>query len=278
VIADGRRGARVPLRQRTILALGGHEFSRKRGNEAIRDYMLALADATVPRVCLLPTASGDPAEQIAAFRSSLSGSRCELSHVSLFRLETESVDLERHLLSQDLIYVGGGSMLNLLAIWRAHRIDDVLRECWERGIVLAGQSAGAMCWFEGGVTRSAGSARVVSGLGLVPGVLSVHYHRDDDRRAALLGAVADGERHGYGIDDAAGILISGCEPAASISARKGAAAWVVTRDAAGRAEETEMASVPLPSPRPAIDEIPDEVIEMRALRRAVARRGAGSRR
>ena len=133
-----------PLRSRTILALGGHEFTRKRGNEAIRDYMLALAGAVEPRVCLLPTASGDPAEQIAAFRSSLGRSPCRLSHVSLFRLETESVDLERHLLAQDLIYVGGGSMLNLLAIWRAHGIDRVLRRCWERGIVLAGQSAGAM--------------------------------------------------------------------------------------------------------------------------------------
>ena len=80
-----------------------------------------------PRVCLLPTASGDPADQIAAFRSSLGGRGCELSHVSLFRLEAEAVDLAAHLLAQDLIYVGGGSMLNLLAIWRAHGIDEILR-------------------------------------------------------------------------------------------------------------------------------------------------------
>ena len=73
----------------TILALGGHEFSRKRGNEAIRDYMLALAEGPEPRVCLLPTASGDPAEQIAAFRASLGGLDVRLSHVSLFRLEAD---------------------------------------------------------------------------------------------------------------------------------------------------------------------------------------------
>ena len=158
---SGRRPTARPVAPgaRTILALGGHEFSRKRGNEALRDYMLALADGPRPKVCLLPTASGDPADQIAAFRASLGGLQCELSHVSLFRLETEAVDLADHLLAQDLIYVGGGSMLNLLAIWRAHGIDDVLRRCWERGVVMVGQSAGAMCWFEWGITRSAGSAR-----------------------------------------------------------------------------------------------------------------------
>ena len=156
------RSAAVTPGSRTILALGGHEFSRKRGNEALRDYMLALADGPRPKICLLPTASGDPADQIAAFRASLGGLSCELSHVSLFRLETEAVDLADHLLAQDLIYVGGGSMLNLLAIWRAHGIDDVLRRCWERGVVMAGQSAGAMCWFEWGDhplgrSRSAGA-------------------------------------------------------------------------------------------------------------------------
>jgi dipeptidase E len=272
------RSGPMPPGRRTILALGGHEFSRKRGNEAIRDYLLALADGPEPRVCLLPTASGDPADQIAAFRSSLNGQPCELSHVSLFRLEHEVVDLAAHLLSQDLIYVGGGSMLNLLAIWRAHGIDEVLRRCWERGIVLAGQSAGAMCWFEWGVTRSAGPARLAPGLGLVPGILSVHYHRDPDRRRTLLDQVAVRHQVGYGIDDGAGILIRGTEVRASISAREDAASWRLTPDGRGRATEARMEAAPLPSPRPAIDEIPDEVIEMRELRRVAARRAAWSRR
>jgi dipeptidase E len=271
-------GPPVPPGRRTILALGGHEFSRKRGNEAIRDYMLALADGPEPRVCLLPTASGDPADQIAAFRASLSGQPCSLSHVSLFRLEEEAVDLESHLLSQDLIYVGGGSMLNLLAIWRAHGIDRVLRRCWERGVVLAGQSAGAMCWFEWGVTRSAGPARLAPGLGLVPGILSVHYHRAPDRRRTLLNEVASRHQPGYGLDDGAGILIRGRKVSVSIAGREHAGAWRVAPDGRGRAAETRMAVAPLPSPRPAIDETPDEVIELRELRRVAARREAWSRR
>lgn len=256
------------LESRTILALGGHEFSRKRGNEAIRNYMLALVGdrGREQRVCLLPTASGDPAEQITAFRTSLNGLRCTLSHVSLFRLESESVDLARHLLSQDLIYVGGGSMVNLLAVWRAHGIDEILRECWQRGVVLAGQSAGAMCWFEWGVTRSAGAARLAPGLGLVPGILSVHYHRDPDRRHTLLDEVARSGIAGYGIDDGAGVVVRGAGAAAAISAHDDAFAWRVSPDGRGRALEARMASRTLTAPRPAIDEVPDAVHELRAVR------------
>ncbi len=270
------RSAPVAPGSRTILALGGHEFSRKRGNEALRDYMLALADGPRPKVCLLPTASGDPADQIAAFRASLGGLPCELSHVSLFRLETEAVDLADHLLAQDLIYVGGGSLLNLLAIWRAHGIDDVLRRCWERGVVMVGQSAGAMCWFEWGITRSTGAARPAPGLGLIAGTLSVHYHRDPDRRSRLLEQVAELGITGYGVDDGAGILICGTEIRGAVSAREDAAAWRVSVDEGGRAGEVRMAAAPLPSPRPAIDELPDAVVEMRELRKVAARRGAGS--
>ena len=268
------------MARRTILALGGHEFSRKLGNEAIRDYILALAPGPKPRICLLPTASGDPEDQITAFRASLGGLRCELSHLSLFRLEHEAVNLAPYLRAQDLIYVGGGSMVNLLAIWRAHGIDEILRDCWSHGVVLVGQSAGAMCWFDWGVTRSAGAARLVAGLGLVPGILSVHYHRDPERRRTLLDAVAERHIPGHGIDDGAGVIIRGRALTASVSARADAAAWRVTPDGRGRARETRLEAVQLPSPRPAIDEAPAAVIEMRSLRaaRLAASRGAWSRR
>lgn len=262
----GEDGASAPG-ARTILALGGHEFSRKRGNEALRDYMLSLtAHAENPRVCLLPTASGDPDDQISAFRTSLAGLPCRISHVSLFRLEHESIDLIRHLLAQDLIYVGGGSMVNLLAIWRAHGIDQVMRQAWEQGTVMVGQSAGAMCWFEWGITRSVGSASLAPGLGFIPGVLSVHYHRDADRREALLAAVRERGLEGHGIDDGAGILIRDRRVVTSVSAREEAGAWVVAPDADGGVSETRMEATPLASPRPAIDERPDELHEWRAVR------------
>jgi dipeptidase E len=259
----------LPLAERTIVALGGHEFSRKKGNEAIRDHILEITGGDERRrlrVCLLPTASGDPTDQIAAFRSSFAGMRCSLSHVSLFRLETEAIDLTAHLLGQDLIYVGGGSMLNLLAVWRAHGIDEVLVECWRRGVVLAGQSAGAMCWFECGVTRSAGMAKFAPGLGVVPGVLSVHYHRDADRRRTLLDQSAARGVRGYGIDDGAGIVIRGADVAEAFTGHEGAAVWRVEPDGKAGATESAVAMQLLDSPRPAIDEIPDEVFELRAVR------------
>jgi dipeptidase E len=251
--------------RRLILALGGHEFTRRRGNEAIVEYLLTLAPPE-PRVCLLPTASGDAEDQIRAFRGTLGDRAGEVSHVSLFRLEHEVVRLREHLLAQDLIYVGGGSLVNLLAVWRAHGIDEILLEAWRNGTILCGQSAGAMCWFESGISRSAGGAALVDGLGVVPGVLCVHYHRDADRREALLASAWGQGLAGYGVDDGAGLVIRGNRVSGAISAHDGAGAWRVERGPTGAAREVALEPMTLPSPRPAIDELPSEVVELRAVR------------
>ena len=110
--------------------------------------------------------------------------------LSLFRLRDLRVPLRELVLSQDAIYVGGGSLRNLLALWREHDLDALLREAWEAGIVLAGLSAGAMCWFEGGITMSAGAPEAVTGLGLIPGSLSVHRDSEPERLPAYHDAVA----------------------------------------------------------------------------------------
>ena len=271
----------VPVRPdaRVILALGGHEFTRRRGNEAIVAYMLALAPSN-PRICLLPTASGDAADQIAAFRDLFRDRDADVSHVSLFRLEHERLALREHLLAQDLIYVGGGSMVNLLAIWNAHGVAEILLEAWRRGTILAGQSAGAMCWFDHGISRSAGRASVVEGLGIVEGTLSVHYHRDPDRRDVLLNAVRAGHRPAYGADDGAGLLIRDRTVAAAISGAEGAGAWRVDAGEDGEPVEIGLDPAPLASPRPAIDDVASEVTELRRVResRAGMRRAAGLRR
>ncbi|MGH2953593.1 MAG: Type 1 glutamine amidotransferase-like domain-containing protein [Solirubrobacterales bacterium] len=273
------RSLPVPPDKRLILALGGHEFSRRAGNEAIRDYMLALTGADRPSVCLLATASGDPAEQITMFRRSLGETRAELSQVSLFRLESEPVELREHLLAQDLIYVGGGSMVNLLAVWRAHEVDAILRAAWERGTVVVGQSAGAMCWFERGITRSAGMPMVAVGLGLVPGLLSVHHSRDPGRRRALRDAVLEHRTWGIGLDDQAGVLIRGGEIADAISARRGACVRWLEPYGTGGVRQALLSSTQLSDPRPAIDEVDDAVRELRRVRWSrTASAGAWSRR
>ena len=153
--ADGG-GGRSTAR---ILALGGHDFTSRPPDRAVCELMLRLATERAggrPRICILPTASGDTSEQIGRFYAAFCERPCEPSDLSLFRLGRRPMALRDHLLAQDLIYVGGGSLLNLLAVWEAHEISAILSLAWRQGIVLAGQSAGAMCWFEVGITKSSG--------------------------------------------------------------------------------------------------------------------------
>ena len=258
----------VPLERRRIFAIGGHEFSRSTGNEALRDYILGMVESDNPRVCLVPTASGDPDDQIGAFARSLGEAGSDPSHLSLFRLEGRARSVRQQLLSQDVIYVGGGSLLNLLAIWRTHGLDRIMGEAWERGIVLCGQSAGAMCWFEFGITSSTGAASARRGLGLLPGSLCVHYGRDPERRGAFREAVAFGIPAGYGLDDGAGILFRGTEMAEAVSARPGARVLRVEPSDGARSSETSVPVHTLRDPRPALDDPLDELVELRHTRAA----------
>jgi peptidase E len=246
-----------------IVALGGHEFRARPGDLAIVRHLLELTGAERPRVCLLPTASGDPQEGIASFHSVLARHECEPSHISLFRLERERVDLREHLLEQDLIYVAGGSMLNLIAIWQAHGLDRVLMDAWGSGVLLAGQSAGAMCWFEQGITASGGSPEPAGGLGLLSGTLSVHHGRDPHRRAALLAGIAAGSLPGgYALDDGAGLLFEGTRPVEAFAGTRGARVLRVEPGV-----ERELHPIPL---RPELQPVDPAIAERRALRRMKA--------
>ena len=186
---------------RRILALGGHDFDRRAGNDAICDLIVALAERPRPRICLLPTASGDPQEQITRFRRAFAERDCVPEVISLFRLGERPVDLREELLAQDVVYAGGGSMLNLAAVWRAHGLDEILRECWSEGVLICGQSAGAMIWFEAGITSSQGDPAPAAGFGLLPGSVCVHYLSEPARRRRFLRAIAAGELHaGLGLE------------------------------------------------------------------------------
>jgi peptidase E len=205
--------------------MGGGGFTMEPDNPALDDYVLSLAVAAEPRVLFLPTASGDPAVQIAAFNTRFERRRCQATHLSLFRLHDMKRSLADVVLSQDIVYVGGGSMRNLLALWRAHGLDDVLREAWHRGIVLAGISAGAMCWFEGGVTKSSGPPAPISGLGLLPGSLTVHADGEPERLPVWLDAVRSGALPGgWAADDGVGLLFRGRRLERVVSSRPGAMA------------------------------------------------------
>jgi dipeptidase E len=225
--------------RRRILAMGGGGFTMEERSPALDRLVLTLTGRPVPRICFLPTASGDGREQTTRFYERFSPWPCEPSVLSLFHLGRDRiVDPARHLLAQDAIYVGGGSMRNMLAVWREHGIDEAMREAWEQGIVLAGLSAGAMCWFEGGVTMSGGAPRPAPGLGLLPGSMSVHLDGEPGRLPAYREAVAAGALpDGYAVDDCAALLYAGTRLSGCVTSRAGARVIEVRADGAGATHE-----------------------------------------
>ena len=257
--------------------MGGGGFSMEAEPSVLDDYVLSLAPAREPRVCLLPTAGGDSEEQIRRFRIAFGDRLCTTSVVSLFRLGHEPLPLREHLLAQDVIYVGGGSMINLLALWRAHGLDAILREAWQAGIVLAGLSAGSMCWFEGGITKGLGRPVAAAGLAFLPGSNSVHYDGEPDRRPAFLEAIASGALPaGYGVDEGVGLLFRGTRLAEVVASREGLRVRAYRVDAVeGAAREHELEPRVLAgrdhTPPGAVPHDIGELRLLRAARRRMAR-------
>jgi dipeptidase E len=230
---------------RRIVAMGGGGFSASPGDPELDRYVLAQATSTTPRICLLPTASGDPDDQIQRFYRAFHDLDCVPSHLSLFRLGTRRVDIRRRLLSQDIIYVGGGSLANLLAIWRVHEVDDILYEAWRREIVLCGISAGSMCWFRAGVTSSHGAPQAVDGLGFLPYSNSVHWHSEPERRLVFLGSIRSGTiGPGFAVDDGAALLFAGTELVEAVRTQRSAGAWFVDHDEQAPLECGELSPPP----------------------------------
>jgi peptidase E len=205
--------------ERQIVAFGGGGFSMESGNPLLDDYVLGLTKAERPRVCFLPSASGDADHYVVRFYRAFAAHRCEASHISLFRREQGPSDLRRHLLSQDLIYVGGGSVVSLLGVWRAHGIDSILREAWEAGVILCGLSAGSLCWFEEAVSGFHGEPRRLRGMGLLPFSNCVHYERNGERSEAYRRFLREGMCGGYAAEDGAALHFTGEELSQVVASR-----------------------------------------------------------
>lgn len=203
--------------------MGGGGFTMQDREPALDRLVLTLTGRAVPKICFMPTASGDPREQTTRFYERFGSWPCEPTVLSLFHLARDRLDPRQHLLAQDAIYVGGGSMRNMLAVWREHGVDGAMRTAWERGIVLAGLSAGAMCWFEGGISASGGAPAVVRGLGILEGSLSVHLDGEPERWAVYRAAVASGALPaGYAVADGAGLVFEGVALHECVASRAGA--------------------------------------------------------
>jgi dipeptidase E len=242
----------MSVRPPQIVAFGGGGFSMEWGNPLLDDHVLALTGVERPRVCFLPTASGDADHYVVRFYRAFPASRCQPSHISLFRRETGVGDPRAHLLEQDLIYVGGGSLVSLLGTWHAHGIDEALRDAWLAGVVMCGGSAGSLCWFTDALSSfHEGPPRQLKGMGFLPCSNAVHYADEPGRRSAFLQAVASGMPAGYGVGDAAALHFVGTELAEVVSSRCGARARFVCADGESGVSETDLPVRYLGEPVPA---------------------------
>jgi len=189
--------------RKQIVAMGGGSFSAEPEGSRLDAYVLALSGQPRPKICFLPTASGDAAVYITKFYEAF-GERAQATHLGLFGRPRP--DMAAVLTGQDIIYVGGGNTANMLAVWRVHGVDRMLREAWEHGVILTGVSAGMICWFEAGVTDSFGPlAALRDGLGFLPGSACPHYDGEKDRRPTYHGLVRAGFPAGYAADDGAAL-------------------------------------------------------------------------
>jgi peptidase E len=211
--------------ERHIVAIGGFD-----GEAELVDYVLGLTGASRPKVRFLGTATGDDVRAAELFFEQWPATKCEPANVPLFGVPDHP---NARLLEADAIIVSGGNTANMLAVWRVHGVDATVRQAWEGGAVLAGWSAGAICWFESGVTDSFGAELdPLNGcLGLLAGSMCPHYDGEERRRPVYTQLVQDGElAPGIAADDHVGLHFVGTELAEAVTSAPGHAAYRVDRD------------------------------------------------
>jgi peptidase E len=234
----------VPADEPTILATSG---GIKRGSWTSIEFAplieygfdLAGVSGRPPRLCLVATAGGDPAQWITWFYEAGRAAGVEVSHLNLFPMPNVG-DIGSFLAEADVIWVGGGSVANLLAVWRLHGLDTIFPTLWRDGVVLGGVSAGSLCWHVGGTTDSFGPdlRPVTNGLALLPYSNGVHYDSEAQRRPLFQRLIADGTLpDGYATDDGVGLVYRGTELVEAVSEIKGKSAFRVSRQGDEAIEE-----------------------------------------
>lgn len=214
-----------------IVALGGGGFSTEPDNPMLDDFILSLAPRQPAKICFVPTASADSEAYLVKFYRAFSG-RAIPTDLTIFDPKTlprrpeHTVDIPGYVAEQDIIYVGGGNTANLLAIWRAHGLDRILREAWMQGKILCGISAGMICWFQDGLTDSFGRLDPLGdGLGFINASACPHYDGEKGRPEAYRKAIRDGMLAGYAADDSAALHFRGAELAEVVTSREDAGAY-----------------------------------------------------
>ncbi len=223
-----------------ILAVGGVQLAPGSTDWPLHQFLLDVSGRERPRICMLATASGESPSGLASFYATFAR-HADPTHLDLFGRTVD--DVEGFLLDQDVIYVGGGNTANMLAIWRIHGVDKALHAAWEAGVVLAGWSAGANCWFEGSSTDSFGPGldALRDGLRFLPGSFCPHYDSESLRRPRLEELIGSGALpDGYAADDGVGLLFEGRELVEAVASLPGQHAYRVERRKGGGVEETQI--------------------------------------
>ena len=233
-----------------IVAMGGGGWTM---DDPVMDaFVLSLVTAERPKICFIPTASGDHPSSERVFEA-FPEDRFETSVLWLF--DRTEIDPVAMLAGQDLVYISGGNTVSMLAVWRAHGVDTALRAAYDAGVVMAGISAGANCWFEACTTDSFGVGRadpLLDGLGFVAGSFTPHYDAEPARRPALLELVGSGTLPaGYACDDFAALHLVDGEVQEAVASRPGARAFLVEPDGAGGVREEPLVVRQLPAAAPA---------------------------
>ena len=162
-----------------VIAIGGGGFGRNPGNGIIEKYILDQSGKKIPNICFIPTATGDDESYKVSYYSTHSKLDCNPTHLDLFK---RTPNLEQLILSQDIIFVGGGNTKSMLSVWREWGLNDILREAYDSGVIMSGVSAGAICWFEKGITDSWDSElKLLDCLGIIKGNCCPHYDEEPDR-------------------------------------------------------------------------------------------------
>ena len=226
-------------RAKQIIPIGGGGFYRDSENLELEKYIIRQSGSENARIAFVPTASGEPDHYMSSFYAAFLKLNCRPSVLTFFK---RTPDLRSFLLSQDIIYVGGGNTKSLLAVWHDWGVPEILREAWQSGIVLTGVSAGAICWFEQGLTDSfSDELRPLACLGILPGSCCPHYDGEAQRRPSYHRLIASGEiSAGVAIEDWTGVHFKGTEIHKVITSKRGARAYSV-RAVYGSVQEVSLA-------------------------------------
>src|SRR5262245_43881980 len=227
--------------KKQIIALGGGGFSMEPDNPLLDQYILKQTHKRKPKVCFLPTASGDAEGYILKFYTSFLNLSCTPTHLSLFDLPTK--DLAAFILDQDVIYVGGGNTRSLLALWKEWGVDAHLRTAWNNGVILSGISAGSICWFEEGLSDFfPGELNRLACLGFLKGSNCPHYDGEENRRPVYRDLILRGEiSAGVAVDDGVALHYVGAKLERAVSSRPDAKVYLVKK------KSDEIVEKPIPT-------------------------------